>query len=299
MIGISGVSVGLAIALKAIASGLLVFAILRGVGKLGDRASGMVSGLPYASAPALLWIAFDRDGVFMAATLTDAMVTASTYGTFAVFFLAFAHFIRGWVLLPLATIASLALVHLTHALFAFAQPTTGALLLCGLLLWGARLLLPQTGLPAEEQALRQSRAPSRFAAMTSTQRHLINAALAAVLVLFLMLLGQSSPRWLAAALVGLPVISASVLASAQASGSHSKTLRTAEGFIDGCLIRACFCFFFALLLPVLGAGAAFTCAIVLALALAGSLFLRARMRSQTHALESRQALTTVWIGRPP
>ena len=297
MIGISGVSIGLAIALKAIVSGLLVFAILRGVGKLGDRASGMVSGLPYASAPALLWIAFDRDGVFMAATLTDAMVTASAYGAFAVFFLAFAHIVHGWLVLPLAAIAALALVHLTHAVFAFAEPTTGALLLCGLLLWGARLLLPQTGLPAEEQALRKNRAPSRFAVTSATHRHLMNAGLAAVLVLFLMLLGQSSPRWLAAALVGLPVISASVLANAQASGSHSKTLRTAEGFIDGCLIRACFCFFFALLLPNLGVGGAFSCAIALSLALAGSLFFRARMLSQTHALESRQALTTVWIRR--
>ncbi len=79
---------------------------------------------------------------------------------------------------------------------------------------------------------------------------------------------------MAAALVGLPLISATVLANAHSTGSHSKTLRTAVGFIDGCLIRACFCFFFALLLPVAGAGVAFGCAIALALALAlaGSLF---------------------------
>lgn len=284
---------------KALGSGALVFAILRSVGKLGDRVSGMVSGLPFASAPALLWLATERNPALMAATLTDAMVTASAYAMFAVVFLALAHFLRGWVLLPLAALASLALVHALHTVFAFAEPTSSALLVCGVLLWGARLLLPQSAAVQGGQGTPQAASALRRAALSVTQRHAVNAVLSGLLVVFLMLLGQSAPRWLAAAMVGLPVISATVLASAQASGSHSKTLRTAEGFIDGCLIRACFCFFFALLLPVLGAGAAFTCAIVLALALAGSLFLRARMRSQTHALESRQALTTVWIGSPP
>lgn len=289
---------GMVVAVKVLASSALVFAILRGVGKLGDRASGMVSGLPYASAPALLWLTLDRDAALMAATLTDSMVTASAYAAFAVFFLAFAHFLRGWILLPLAAIASISLVHITHALFAFAEPTTGALLVCGVLLWGARLLLPQTGAPSIAAAVGATAPVSKFAALMVTHRHAMSALLAGVLVLFSMLLGSVSSRWMAAALVGLPLISATVLLNAHSTGSHSKTLRTAEGFIDGCLIRACFCFFFALLLPVLGVVAAFGCAIALALALAGSLFFRARMLSQTHAIESRQALTTVWIQKP-
>ncbi len=296
MLVVSGMSVGVVIAFKVLASSILVFAILRGVGKLGDRVSGMVAGLPYASAPALLWLALDRDTVWMAAVLTDSMVTASAYAAFAVFFLAFAHFLRGWSLLPLAAVASLALVHLTHSLFSFAEPTTGSLLVCGVLLWGARLLLPQTGAPVSAQLADATR--SKFAALSMTHRHAINAVLAGLLVLFTMLLAHVSPRWMAAALLGLPLISATVLANAHSSGSHSKTLRTAEGFIDGCLIRACFCFFFALLLPLHGVISAFVCAIVLALGLAASLFFRARMRSQTHALESRQALSTLWIGRP-
>jgi hypothetical protein len=290
------------IALKALVSGVIVFFVLRGVDKLGDRASGMVSGLPYSSAPALLWLAADSNLVVMTSIATDAMVTASTYAAFPVFFLAFAHFLRGWMLLPLAAVSSVALVYLTHALFAFAAPTTSALLVCGAWLWGARLMLPQTR-PHVEAAMPslaeiRKMASSKLATLSITQRHAMTAAIASLLVLFLMLLGQSSPRWMAAALVGLPVISATVLSNALVSGSHSKTLRTAEGFIDGCVIRACFCFFFALLLPELGVAAAFSCAIALALCLAGSLFYRARMLSQSHALESRQALTTMWIGRP-
>lgn len=308
MVLISGMSAGWAFlpellaVFKALVSGLLVFAILRSIGRLGDRASGMASGLPFMSAPALLWVAVERDAASMMATATDAMVTASTYAAFPVFFLAFAHFLRGWMLLPLAAVSSVALVFLTHAFFAFAAPTTSALLVCGAWLWGARLLLPQTR-PQVEAAMPslaeiRKMASSKLATLSITQRHAMTAAIAALLVLFLMLLGQSSPRWMAAALVGLPVISATILSNALVSGSHSKTLRTAEGFIDGCVIRACFCFFFALLLPELGVGAAFSCAIALALCLAGSLFYRARMLSQSHALESRQALTTMWIGRP-
>lgn len=304
--------------LKAVASGLLVFFILRGAGKLGDRASGMVAGLPLASAPALLWLALERDTAVSVATLTDVMVTASAYAAFAVFFLAFAHFLRGGWLLLTAAIASLSMVYLTQVSFVFNEPTAAAIVVCGALLWGARLLQSQA---AHLDAIEANRAQpahagggvaSRCTALSTTQRHMVTAALAGILVLFLLLLGQSSPRWMAAALVGLPVVSASVLASALASGSHQKTLRTAEGFIDGCLIRACFSFFFALLLPELGVGTAFVSAVALSLALAGSLFWRSRMSTQAQSssplpptlpsrtveLDPRDAFPTTWMRKP-
>jgi uncharacterized membrane protein (GlpM family) len=288
---------------KAVLSGLIVFMILRAVGRLGDRVSGMVSGLPYTSAMALLWIAQERGAAAMAATVTDAMVTASAYALFAVFFLGFTHFWRARVALPLAALGALALVHLLHAAFAFSEPSAGALVVCGGLLWGARLLLPQTDTTDTTGAI-GAHGPAHVApgetktTFTVTQRHLLAAFYSALLVLMLLVVGQAASRWVAAALVGLPVVSGVVLAFAHQSGSHSKTLRTAEGFIDGCLIRTCFCFFFAMLLPVVGVLGAFSSAVALSLALAGSLFWRARMLSQSHALESRQALTTVWIKRP-
>jgi len=285
--------------LKAVASGLLVFFILRGAGKLGDRASGMVAGLPLASAPALLWLALERDTAVSVATLTDVMVTASAYAAFAVFFLAFAHFLRGGWLLLTAAIASLSMVYLTQVSFVFNEPTAAAIVVCGALLWGARLLQSQA---AHLDAIEANRAQpahagggvaSRCTALSTTQRHMVTAALAGILVLFLLLLGQSSPRWMAAALVGLPVVSASVLAS----GSHQKTLRTAEGFIDGCLIRACFSFFFALLLPELGVGTAFVSAVALSLALAGSP-LPPTLPSRTVELDPRDAFPTTWMRKP-
>jgi hypothetical protein len=192
---------------------------------------------------------------------------------------------------------SLALVHVLHALFAFAAPSVGTLLVCGGLLWGARLLLPQTNTTRAHGRYSAAHPGATPATLSATQRHLLAAFYSALLVLILLIVGQAASRWLAAALIGLPVISGAVLTFAHQSGSHSKTLRTAEGFIDGCLIRTCFCFFFAMLLPLVGLLGAFASAVALSLALAGSLFWRARMLSQVHALESRQAHTTVWIKR--
>jgi hypothetical protein len=288
---------------KALFSGAAVFVILRTVAKLGDRVGGMLSGLPYTSAAALLWFSADRDHAVMVSVLTDAMVTASGYAMYAVFFLAFAHFVGARLAMLLSAVSSIALVFLAHAAFAFAEPTVAALLVCGVLLWGSRLILPQTDCTAvdaraayEARTVRYERA--KHAALSATQRQLLGAVFAALLVALLLTLGAAAPRWLASALVGLPVISAMVLSFAHASGSHTKTLRTAEGFIDGCVIRACFCFFFAFMLPTGGVALSFVLAIAISLALAASLFWRARMGSKTHAIEARQALTTVWI-KPP
>jgi hypothetical protein len=292
-----------AIIAKSVFSAAAVFAILRTVDKLGDRVGGMLSGLPYTSAAALLWYSAERDSATMVAVVTDAMVTASGYAMFAPFFLAFAHFVRARAALPLAAVSAVALVFLSHLSFVFVEPTVVALLLCGVVLWVARLILPQTDSTAidaraayEARTVRYERA--KHAMLSPTQRQVVAAVFAGFLVAMLLAIGANAPRWLSSALVGLPVISGVVLSFAHASGSHSKTLRTAEGFIDGCVIRACFCFFFALLLPMAGVASSFALAIAISLALAGSLFWRARMGSRAHAIEGRQALTTVWI-KPP
>jgi hypothetical protein len=283
----------LLVLLKALASGLLVFAILRSVSKLGDRTSGMASGLPFTSAPALLWMALDRDITIVIATVTDTMITASGYAAFAVVLLACARFLRGWMLYAFAATSTIALVRIEHSVFTFSEPTMSAVLVCAVLLCGCRLLLSQSNLFAAKSDATQRQIPVKRSALNSFQKNVAHATVAFALVLITLLLDRSSPRWVAAALVGLPVVSATVLSCALASGSPDKALRTAEGFINGCLIRTCFCFVFALLLPTLGVGAAFACALALALAIAGLIFYRTRVLSSEYLRDSQRTSTRV------
>lgn len=215
---------------KALVTAATVALLLAVARRFGQRAAGMLAGLPTVTGPALIWLALDHGPVY---AFEAAIGSVSACLPCAAFALAYERASRRfgiWIAVTAGCVATLALASPL-------QQLSGDLLVA-LFCAGVGAVLVHRAMPDDRETERGSGKPSRELLLTA----IVSGAVSGIVSLAA---PGAGPFW-AGVLASPPLIAAVVAMHQHAHSGHPSVRRFLRGYVAGLLGRAVFAAGFAL-----------------------------------------------------
>jgi hypothetical protein len=244
--------------LKGGISVVCVAGVLQLARRWGSRAAGIVAALPFAAAPALVWLATKEAPDYALRAASNAMWASAAYAFFALVYSLMCTRFRALPTLLAALLASvIAVILLTAWPTSRTQTLFFSLALCAAI----RHFMPR---PATAEM-----------PLASSSSAVINTALVSGIVCAAIIyLSDFLPAQWAGVLACAPVVGAALSFSAHRRLSIGATQSMLLGYVDGCASRIVYCYVFAYLLREHGVAIATIAAMAACIATALALNVR-------------------------
>ncbi|TAG01102.1 MAG: hypothetical protein EAZ43_12235 [Betaproteobacteria bacterium] len=246
-------SIGALTVVKTAITVMCVAAVLWIGRQFGDRASGILAGLPVVTAPTLMWLATRDVPDFAIRAAVNVMSATAAYAFFALLYAHLCTKLRAVTCLAVALAVSLLVAALFVSIPASRMQTLiVALIVCAAIRWF---------MPEPMQGVRTPSVPA--AAKPPLQIPIWAVAMNAGLVCGgIIYFSAYLPAHWVGMLASVPIIGATIAISAHQRLGVPQARRGLIGYVEGCGVKILFCFVFAETLRAQGLALATLYAIV-------------------------------------
>jgi hypothetical protein len=229
-------SMGSLALVKSVITALCVATVLWMGRKFGDRASGVLAGLPIVTAPTLMWLATQPAPDFAIRAAVNSMSATAAYAFFALFYAHLCTRLRALYCLAVALALSLLIASLFVSIPASRiQTLIAALALCAAIRW----FMPA---PAPDAASTTTFAATKPPLQIPIWAVATNAGVVCGAIIYF---GAHLPAHWVGMLASVPIIGATIAIAAHVRLGVTQARRGLIGYVEGSGVKVVFCFAFA------------------------------------------------------